>query len=374
MATPPYPYGDITVAELVPLTLRFIWLGFLIVYKALTYPFIGNSQYTFKRTLWRTFVRTAAPNSTLRQMQWVSPRVSVLYERFMRSSSGNNLQIINEEVGDGASLHWIGPKKNEYTMLYLHGGGYVLPALEGHFLMVDYWRKEAKRKYGINLSVAFLEYSLINHKPWPAQLRQGILALNHILASGIPPSALVIAGDSAGGHLIGALFAHMLHPHPAGLPPVTPLAFRLAGAALISPWMTFSEDAPSFARNAHRELLPVATLRRWADLIKASRPAGLDDRRWFEPATAEPAWWAGLGGIVENVLYLAGDGEVMVDDAVVAAERMREGVGKGKGFVLDIFIEPGAGHNEPLAEMACGDAPGLMTKRVVNWLGELWGQ
>lgn len=40
------------------------------------------------------------------------------------------------------------------------GGRYVLPALYGHFLMVDYWRKEFKRKYKINLSVAFLEYGL----------------------------------------------------------------------------------------------------------------------------------------------------------------------------------------------------------------------
>ncbi|KAJ7723093.1 Alpha/Beta hydrolase protein [Mycena maculata] len=370
MAPQPYPYGDITVVELVPLNLRFVWLGFLLIYKVLAFPF--SHQYTFKRTLWRTFVRTVAPNSTLRQMQWVSPRVAVMYERFINSSSGKNLEIIHEDVGEGASLHWIGPKKNEHTILYLHGGGYVLPALDGHFLMVDYWRTEAKRKYGVNLSVAFLEYSLINHAPWPAQLHQGILAVNHILTSGIPPSALVIAGDSAGGHLIAALFAHMLHPHPSGLPSVTPLAFPLAGAALISPWMSFSEAAPSFARNAHRELLPLKTLRRWADLIKASRPVGLEDGPWFEPATAEPDWWAGLAGIVEHILYAAGDGEVMVDDAVVAAERMREGA--GKKLQLDVFIQPGGGHNEPLAEMASGEVPGVMSQRVVDWLGELWGQ
>lgn len=121
--TDPYPYGDISVTELVPLSLRFVWLAFALVYKTLAYPFVG--QNTLKRTLWRTFVRTVAPNSTLRQMQWVSPRVSVMYARFMRSKG---LPVVNEELGGGASLHWIGPKKNEYTMLYLHGKSPFLPS------------------------------------------------------------------------------------------------------------------------------------------------------------------------------------------------------------------------------------------------------
>ena len=34
-----------------------------------------------------------------------------------------------------------------------------MPAGDGHFKMLDWWRQESKKHYGIDFSVAVLEYS-----------------------------------------------------------------------------------------------------------------------------------------------------------------------------------------------------------------------
>jgi hypothetical protein len=40
----------------------------------------------------------------------------------------------------------------------LQGGGYVIPAIDSHYLLVNYLRKEIKVQYSKNVSIAFLEY------------------------------------------------------------------------------------------------------------------------------------------------------------------------------------------------------------------------
>ena len=78
----------------------------------------------------------------------------------------------------------------------------MIPAVDGHFFMVDWWRREAKRRFDIDFSVAVLEYSssshihqkhislaklssgLVTHAPWPIQLRQVVAALQHLINQG----------------------------------------------------------------------------------------------------------------------------------------------------------------------------------------------
>lgn len=111
MASPPYPYG-ITVAELVALILL-----------ARVRPHLQNADLPFRRS---DSVHTEADplayvctgcrpkqHSTLAAMGLT--RVTVTYKRFMHSNSGKNLPIVNEDVGEGASLHWIGLKENEWA-------------------------------------------------------------------------------------------------------------------------------------------------------------------------------------------------------------------------------------------------------------------
>ncbi|EMD40594.1 hypothetical protein CERSUDRAFT_121308 [Gelatoporia subvermispora B] len=272
--------------------------------------------------------------------------------------------IVHEDIGvEGASLHWIGPKKAENVMLFFHGGGYVLPAVEGHFALVDHWRKEVKKRYGISMSVAVLEYSLSNHAPWPTQLVQTIASLNHLLKEGYDPSNIILAGDSVGGHQVNFVLAHLMHPHPNA--PEIKLSKPLAGAAMLSPWLCYAQTAPSFTRNAKSDLLPVETLHAWSEQIVQTRQT-TDDGYFFEPAYSPPEWWAGLGNVVRSVLFTTGSNECMFDDIVATAHRMEKGA--GSDAKLECFVQHGASHNEALVEMACGDAPGPTSERVTTWI------
>lgn len=361
-------YGEITLLELSTLSLRFLWFALLATIDILAYPF-SSTSFSFRRTLWRRFVRTMCPNSTIRQLQFVLPPVSVSYKQYATKRS---LTADSEEIGQGARLHWFGRNQGEHTLLYFHGGGYVMPAIDSHYLLVDFLRKEVEARYAKSISVAFLEYTLANHAPWPQQGRQAVTALNYLLRRGVPPESIIIAGDSVGGHLVAFLLGHILNPHPA-IQPIVPLKHPLAGAVMISPWVTFDEHAPSYKLNATTDLMPVSALRRWANLLKYSRQSAEEDESepgYFEPEKAEPEWWAGLSHAVQHVLITAGGMEVMVDDAVSLGEKMRIG-SKMDQEGIQIFVEKGVGHNEPIAGFATGDRPGLATTQILTWVGNL---
>jgi hypothetical protein len=137
---------------------------------------------------------------------------------------------------------------------------------------------------------------------------------------------------------------------------------------MLSPWLTFSEDAPSFVRNAATDLMPTEALSKWANYLKKSRTQ-TDDGNWFEPAEAAPEWWAGLDAVVNNVIFLSGSGEVMFDDIVNAEKKMSKGA--GNKVKIESFVEE-SGHNEALVQFACGEEPCPTTQRVSSWIAEVF--
>lgn len=77
------------------------------------------------------------------------------------------------------------------VLLYYHGGGLVLPAIPGQLDLMDWLRLQTKTKEGEGeggLVVAALEYTLGPEKKYPAQQAQAVMALNHLLTKGVPPS------------------------------------------------------------------------------------------------------------------------------------------------------------------------------------------
>ena len=85
------------------------------------------------------------------------------------------------------------------VVLYLHGGGWVIGDLETH----DRACRRLAAHSGV--SVLALDYRRAPEDPWPAAVDDTIAALRWIAAEpsavGIPPGAVAIAGDSAGGTL-----------------------------------------------------------------------------------------------------------------------------------------------------------------------------
>lgn len=126
---------------------------------------------------------------------------------------------------------------------------------------------------------------------------------------------MIIVGDSAGGNLGLALFSHILHPHPE-VSTKFRLAQPFAAAVLISPWVNFDINQPSFARNVQTDYLDPRVGDRWSKTFLGG--AELDN--YNQPVLSESDWFAGLDGVVTEVLVWGGGAEVLIDsiDRIVA--------------------------------------------------------
>ena len=119
----------------------------------------------------------------------------------------------------GELSHCGGAARN--TVLYLHGGGYVIGSLVTHRgLVANIGRATAGR-------VLAIDYRLAPEHPFPAAVEDAVTAYRWMLENDHDSSSTVIAGDSAGG---GLTVATLLKLKQEGLP------LPAAGICL-SPWV-----------------------------------------------------------------------------------------------------------------------------------------
>jgi acetyl esterase/lipase len=105
---------------------------------------------------------------------------------------------VRQEVihADGVRCEWlIPPQAEERVLLYLHGGGFVLGWYQTHRTMVAHLAQMAGMK------ALAVDYRLAPEHPFPAPLDDCVTAYRWLLKQGYKPQQIVIAGDSAGGHL-----------------------------------------------------------------------------------------------------------------------------------------------------------------------------
>ena len=101
--------------------------------------------------------------------------------------------------------------QSPHTMLYLHGGGYAFYGMVSRrfIAMLANW---------LQVPIFAPDYRLTPEHPHPAQIDDGLAAYHYLLGSGVAPQRLVVAGDSAGGHLALMLLAKLQQldlPQPA---------------------------------------------------------------------------------------------------------------------------------------------------------------
>ncbi len=124
------------------------------------------------------------------------------------------------------------------TMLYLHGGGYFSCSPKTH--------RPITTAYALRgLKLFAPDYRLAPEHPFPAALDDALAAYQALLASGVAPANLAVAGDSAGGGLALAL---LLAAKAKGLP-------QPACAALFSPWTDLAITGTSVQVNRRRDAL-----------------------------------------------------------------------------------------------------------------------
>ena len=139
----------------------------------------------------------------------------------------------------GVPAEWVTPPEVEgnRTIIYLHGGGYVVGNLNTHRHVVSRLAVAAKAR------LLNVDYRLAPENPFPAALDDAMAAWQWHLANGGEPAHTAISGDSAGGGLTIALCMKL---RDEGLE-------QPACAAPISPWtdLTFSGD--SMTERAERD-------------------------------------------------------------------------------------------------------------------------
>ncbi|KAH6995375.1 Alpha/Beta hydrolase protein [Ilyonectria destructans] len=148
------------------------------------------------------------------------------------------------------------PKESDVVLLWMHGGAYCF----GHPLAaaVSLLRvAEIMAARGVSISIFSVEYTLAPTAVFPWQQLESVAAYRHLLeVENIKPDRIIVAGDSAGGHL--ALTCLMALPQEK-LP-------RPAGALLLYPWISLKNSSPSFEQNKNKDMLNKKLLDRCAEL------------------------------------------------------------------------------------------------------------
>ena len=181
------------------------------------------------------------------------------------------------------------------VLLYLHGGGYCAGSLKTHRTLVGQIAKSFKGR------VLAIDYRLGPEHKYPAAVDDAVAAYQFILAQGIKPSHIAIAGDSAGGGLtVATLLA--LRDKKIALP---------AAAWPISPWVDLEGRGASMKTKAESDLIVTA------DGLHNYAKAYAGARRGEALASPVNANLAGLPPLLIQV----GSAEVLLDDSLTLAQK-----------------------------------------------------
>lgn len=202
----------------------------------------------------------------------------------------------NGSAGAKGAAGSANPGSPDVTVLYLHGGGYYFCSPRTHRPI----------SFGLALAararVFALAYRLAPEHPFPAAIEDAVAAYRALLASGIAPSSLVMAGDSAGG---GLTLATLVALREAGLP-------QPAGAVAFSPWTDLAATGASLQTNDATDVMFCgAAIARAARFYLGSTRA---DHPLISPLYAD------LHGLPPLLIH-ASNTEVLRDDALRFANR-----------------------------------------------------
>lgn len=224
-------------------------------------------------------------------------------------------QTLRHELGGVPAVRIATPQSRpDRDILFLHGGGYVCgsPALYRHVT----WRIAA----ATCARVSAIDYRLAPEHPFPAALDDAVAAWEALLADGAEPQRSAFLGDSAGGGLALAL-ALRLRDEGMPLP---------AAIVALSPWTDLALSGLSLRGNGAAD--PVTSAAIAADFAAHYLNGADPGHPYISPLFGDPS---GL----PPTLIQAGSDEVLRDDAVRMAARMREA-----GVAVDLEIWPRMPH------------------------------
>lgn len=214
------------------------------------------------------------------------------------------------------------------TILFLHGGGWVVGSLDTH----DGAARALAKAAGCRL--LSVEYRKAPEQPFPAGLDDAEMALRWIIADGASlglSNRVILAGDSAGANIAAAL---ALRARDKAIP--------LAGQMLIYPATDLAHETASTAQFARGFFLSRATLRWYiANYLSGADPTNPE---------ASPLLAPDLTGLCPTLLVTA-DHDPLRDEGRAYAARLmeagnavtfREWPGTTHGFMIMAGVTPAA--------------------------------
>ncbi len=200
---------------------------------------------------------------------------------------------------DGVAAEWIAPPDaGSGVLLYLHGGAYVLGSIDTQRELI------ARLATASNVRALAVNYRLAPENPYPAALDDVRTAYSWLLAQGVEPCQIILAGDSAGGGLALALLAS-LRDSGEPLP---------AGAVCISPWTDLALSGASMQEKAKADrVLDPQSLQKYAGMYAADHAL---ETPYISPLYANPHDFPPL-------LIQVGADEILLDDALRFAVKAR---------------------------------------------------
>ncbi|KDQ28795.1 hypothetical protein PLEOSDRAFT_156533 [Pleurotus ostreatus PC15] len=268
---------------------------------------------------------------------WIEPKQELVVGEIKSAAQVNNIHPIkvagfwygkrgeNGQVGQAA-----GP--DEKVIYELHGGGFVLGSA-GPKGGSAYFCSEAL-KYAPHYTRVFqVEYRLSQGPPlepsgaFPAALIDAMLGYDYLVNTvGFKPSNIMIAGESAGGHLALALARYIVH---ASIPSLT-----IPGALMLhSPTVDWGNThrGPKSSMHTHansdfvHNFLSGYPTR---SLVGSLPQSDAYLNAWISPASLRLEHSEGLFAGLPPTLILAGAVEMTLDPMKTLADRMEADMGK----------------------------------------------
>ncbi|KAF7326646.1 Abhydrolase-3 domain-containing protein [Mycena venus] len=322
------------VAVFIPLPVVLLWTVATTAYASY------NKERSLKRIVAYAAMRYVMSNLSVPQMKAGGRTTLGTYEKWAKAAE---LPVTIDELGEDARLLWIGPRRLERVVLYLHGGAFLFPP--GEFALT-FWRyvQLELEKQNIEVGIAMLNYSG--------------LALDFLVAAGVKPQNLQVAGDSAGGNLVIQVLSQMLHPLQR-VPKIS-LSAPLRGMLIVSPSTNLTRDKRSYTENEGRDCITLRALENWSAVVPRAPEA---DRAYREPVHAPEGWFEGADRLVDRVLVTAGGAELGRDDIVVFGEVLKKHHPDAK-----LVVQKNGVHCDMLFDFMTGDKLGSLTPLLVEWL------
>lgn len=233
--------------------------------------------------------------------------------------------------------------------LFLHGGGFVIGSVATH----DRACRRLASASGVN--VLSLDYRLAPEHPWPAAIDDAVGALkwiaSHPVDLGFTPSAVAVAGDSAGGTIATLASIRLRDARSAALPRAQVLLY--ANTDLAGSGESMHEKRRGFALEV--------------DDIEWFNAQWVPDRAMQRDPRVSPLFADDLHGLPDAVVVTC-EHDPLRDQGEAYAARLRDA-----GVAVTLRREAGMVHNFLLWDLfspACADAADRVAADLAAVLGD----